>query len=77
MPHAVVLISATKAKAMEVQEVISAYAHLIKARMGFHESMHDAKSELMILHVKPVDDADKLVKSLQEIDGIEAKLTKI
>ncbi|MEM2115869.1 MAG: hypothetical protein QW524_02780 [Candidatus Woesearchaeota archaeon] len=61
--------------AFKLQEILSKYGHLIKTRLGIHETRFEQDHGLIILHAEgDPKQLDLLMKELNSIKGITAKI---
>lgn len=63
--------------AIKLQDVLSKHGNIIKTRLGLHETQKESHEGLIMLHVSATKKAETLAKSMNKIDGINAKLVKI
>ena len=73
----VLTVKERKKTSMELQKVLSKYGHLIKTRLGIHETVQEEHEGLIVMHIKASKEADILIKELNEIGQVNAKLVKI
>lgn len=73
----VLTLKQRKKSAMELQKILSIHGHLIKTRLGLHENVEEEHEGLIIMHVAKSPESDLLVKELNAVENINAKLVKI
>ena len=73
----VLTIKKRKESALVLQRILSHHDHLIRARLGLHETKEETHEGLIILHVDAKPESDILINELQATENINAQLVKL
>ncbi len=63
-----------KVNAVKLQQILSKHGHIIKARLGLHETKLENEFGLVILHVEDNKElCDKLINEINSTEGLTSK----
>ena len=63
-----------KVNSIKLQEILSKHGHIIRARLGLHETKQEEDFGLIILHIDGKGEESKsLLDEINSIDGLTAK----